>query len=141
MLFIGILVYISIYLSIYQYFIYLSIYLSIYLFIYLFIYLLFLSVSKTSCVRVCVCVCVCVCACVCVFVFIYFHRKGFSWLNKTINVMSEVQVRDGMLRKYFCVKNLCHHVIDNHSRDLQTSNCAKKCQINQVEPREVKDNS
>ena len=47
-------------------------------------------------VRVCVCVCVCV--------FISLHRKDFSWLNKTIDVMPEIQVSDGMLKKYFCVK-------------------------------------
>ena len=37
------------------------------------------------------------------------------------------QVRDGVLRKYYCVKNLCHHVIGNHSRDPQDTNCAKEC--------------
>ena len=31
----------------------------------------------------------CVCVCVCVCVFISFHRKDFSWLNKTLNVMPE----------------------------------------------------
>ena len=46
-----------------------------------------------------------------------------------------------MLRKYFCVKNLRRHVIDNYSRDLQASNCAKEFQLNRAEPREVKDNS
>ena len=86
-----------------------------------------------------VCVCVCVCACVCLF--ISFHRKDFSWMNKTINVVSQVQASDGMLRKYFCVKYLCRHVIDNHSRNLQASNCAKECQLNREEPREAKDNS
>ena len=40
-------------------------------------------------IATCVSVCVCVCVCVCVYVgvFISFHHKGFSWLNKTINVM------------------------------------------------------
>ena len=33
--------------------------------------------------RACVFVCMCVC--------ISFHRKGFSWLNKTINVMPEIR--------------------------------------------------
>ena len=36
-----------------------------------------------SCVRVCLCVCICV--------FISFHHKGFSWLDKAIDVMSEVR--------------------------------------------------
>ena len=48
---------------------------------------------------------------------------------------------DVVLRKHFCVKNFCRHVIDNYSRDLQTSNCAKECQLNRTEPQEVKDNS
>ena len=66
--------------------------------------------------RVCLCVCVCVC--------ISFHRKGFYWLNKTINVMPEI--RPAMLCwGNYCVKYLRHHVIDNHSRDLQASNCER----------------
>ena len=40
---------------------------------------------------VCVCVCVCVYVCACVYVFISFHRKGFSWLSNTINVMPEIR--------------------------------------------------
>ena len=36
-----------------------------------------------------------------VYVFIAFHRKGFSWLNKTINVMPEVQASDVMLGGIF----------------------------------------
>ena len=39
--------------------------------------------------------------CVYVCVFISFHLKGFSLLNKT-NVVPEVQVSDGVLRKYLC---------------------------------------
>ena len=86
----------------------------------LFVFLMIIKVSV--CVYVCVYVCVCVCVCVCVS----FHRRGFSWLNKTINVMPEVQVSDGMLQKYFCVKYLCRHVLDNHNRNLQVVNCAKE---------------
>ena len=51
------------------------------------------------------------------------------------------QASDVVLRKYFCVKNFCCQVIDNHSRDFQASNSAKECQLNQAEPQEVKDNS
>ena len=40
-------------------------------------------VTLTARARACVCVCVRVC--------ISFHRKGFSWLNKTINVMPEIR--------------------------------------------------
>ena len=85
------------------------------------------------CCFVCVCVCMYVCACV------YF--LGFSWLNKSINVMPDTQVSDGMLRKYFGVKYICRHVIDNHSRNLQASNGSKECQLNQGRPQDVKDNS
>ena len=55
--------------------------------------------------------------------------------------MPEVQVSDGMLRKYCCVKYLCCHVIENDNRNLKAGNCAKECQLNWAEPREVKDNS
>ena len=78
--------------------------------------------------KLCVCVCVCVCVCACVCVFIFFHRKDFFWLNKTMNVMPEVQVSDGMLRKNFCVKYLCRHVKYNHSKNLK----AKECQLNRA---------
>ena len=54
---------------------------------------------------------------------------------------SRDQASDIVLRKYFCVKNLCHHVIDNDSRDLQARHRAKMCHLNRAEPREVKDNS
>ena len=65
--------------------------------------------SKCLFARVCVCVCmctyvyvwvfvrVCVCVggggwvCVCLCVSMFFYRKGFFWLNKTINVMSEIR--------------------------------------------------
>ena len=46
--------------------------------------------------------------------------------------MNRDQIRDALLEKYVCVKNLY--------RDLQTSNCAKESQLNWAEPREVKDN-
>ena len=55
--------------------------------------------------------------------------------------MPEVQVSDGILRKYFCVKNLCRHVRENHSRNLQASNSTKERQLNRAKPQEVKDNS
>ena len=84
------------------------------------------NIKYTAAAAVCVCVCVCVRACVCVFIF--FHRKDFFWLNKTMNVMPEVQVSDGMLRKNFCVKYLCRHVKDNHSKNLK----AKECQLNRA---------
>ena len=55
--------------------------------------------------------------------------------------MPEVQVSDGMLRKYFCAKYFCRIVIDNHSRNPQANICAKGYQLNWVEAREVKCNS
>ena len=62
---------------------------------------------------------------VCVCVFISVHRKGFFWLNRTMDVLPDIQASDVMLRKLLCVKNLRLHVIDNHSRDLLASNCAR----------------
>ena len=82
-------------------------------------------------VRVCVYACSCVCLCMCVYiyicVFISFRCKGFR-LNK-------------MFSEFFCGKYLCHHDIDNHSRNLEAGNCAKECQSNRAKPREGKDNS
>ena len=91
------------------------------------------------CVCVCVCLCVCLCVYVCVCVCVYF--LGFPWLNKSINVMPDTQVSIGILRKYFGVKYLCRHVIDNHNRNLQACNCSKEWQLNRAEPRDIKDNS
>ena len=52
-------------------------------------------------------------------------NKGFSWLNRTMDVLQDIQASDVVLRKLFCVKNLWLHIIDNHSRDLLASNCAR----------------
>ena len=76
-----------------------------------------------GCVGGWVSVCGCGCGRVWVCVFISFHRKGLSWLNKT-NVVPEVQVSDGMMRKYLYQVPLSH-VIDNHNRNVQAGNCAK----------------
>ena len=70
---------------------------------------------------VCVCVCVCVCMCVC----ISFQRKGFSWLTQNNKCNARDQASDIVLRKLFCVKYLRRHVLNNDSRDLQASNCAR----------------
>ena len=87
-----------------------------------------------------ICVCVRV-VCVYVGVCISFYRKGFSWLNKAKKCNARVQVSDGMLRKYFCIKYLCRHIINNHSRTLQAENCAKEYLLNRVKSREVKESS
>ena len=81
---------------------------------------------------------VCVCVCVCLFPFMV--KASPDWTKTSDKCNARDQVSDGMLRKYFCVKNLYCHAIGNHSRDLQASNCAKECQLNSAEPREVKDN-
>ena len=65
----------------------------------------------------------CVCVCMCVFISIYC--KGFSWLNRMMDVLPDIQASDVVLRKLLCVKNLRLHVIVNHSRDLLASNCAR----------------
>ena len=68
----------------------------------------------------------------------FFQNRGFYWQNKTINA---VQVSNGMLQKYFCIKVLCLWIKDIHRKNLQAGNCAKECQINWEKPWEVKDNS
>ena len=87
-----------------------------------------------------VCVCVCVCVYVCVCVCVSSHCKGFSWLNKT-NVMPVFRSAMLCLGDQFCAKYLFCHVIDNHGRDLQASNCVKQCLLSRAKPQEVKDNS
>ena len=76
------------------------------------------------------------CVCVCSFPFTVKASP-----NRTKQLILEAQISDGMLRKFFCAKYLCLHVIDNHSRNLQASICAKECQLNREEPQEVKGNS
>ena len=107
------------------------------------------------CVRACVCACVCVYVCVCgggcvvggcvlacVCVCAYFLPPLRLLLTEQSNKCNaRDQASDVELGKYFCVDNLCHHVIDNHSRDLQASNYAKESQLNRAVPREVKDSS
>ena len=85
-------------------------------------------------------VCVYVCVCVCVCVYVSSHCKGFSWLNKT-NVMPVFRSAMLCLGDQFCAKYLFCHVIDNHGRDLQASNCVKQCLLSRAKPQEVKDNS
>ena len=78
------------------------------------------SLHKTL-LRVCACVCVCVCVCVC----ISFHHKCFSWLKQDNKCSARDQASNVALKKLLCVKYLCRLIIDNHSRDLQASNCAR----------------
>ena len=61
----------------------------------------------------------------CVCVFIPFHRRGFSWLKQNNKCNARDQASDVMMRKLLCVKYFRRHVIENHSRDLQASNCAR----------------
>ena len=79
-------------------------------------------------------------ACVCVCVFISFHRKGFYWLNKTINVMPEIRPAmlcwgNGSVSSTFVSTSLT--IIAGTIR-LETM---QECQLNRAEPREVKENS
>ena len=46
-----------------------------------------------------------------------------------------------MMWKYFCIKYLCPRAKDNHRKNLQAMNFAKKCQLNRAKPQKVKDNS
>ena len=61
--------------------------------------------------------------------------------EKSSKCNARVQVRDGMLRKYLCVKNLYLFVKDIHRKNLQADFCAKECQLNRKKSREVKGNS
>ena len=45
-----------------------------------------------------------------------------------------------MLLKYFCIKDLCLRVKDNHRKNLQASNCAKECQLNWGKSRQIMTN-
>ena len=58
--------------------------------------------------------------------WIQFHRKDFSWLKQNNKCNARDQASDFVLRKLLCVKYLRRQVIDNHSRDLQASNCARE---------------
>ena len=46
-----------------------------------------------------------------------------------------------MLWKYFYIKNLWLHAKEVYEKNLQACNCAKECQLNGVNSREVKDGS
>ena len=77
--------------------------------------------------------------CVCVFFFISPEKLLLTEQSNKCNARD--QASDVVLTKCFCAKNLRRHVIDNHSRDLQPSNCTKEYQLNWEESREVKGNS
>ena len=88
------------------------------------------AISRTGCRKYGACVCG-VCACVCVFVCVCVYvRVCVSFLSPHLLLVTEQinkcnardQVSDGMVRKNFYVKKLCHHVMENHSRDHQASN-------------------
>ena len=46
-------------------------------------------------------------------------------MNRMLDVLPDIQASDAVLRKLLRVKNLRLHVIDDHSRDLLASNCAR----------------
>ena len=50
---------------------------------------------------------------------------------------ARVQVSYGMPRNYFCVKEPCLYVRDNHRKNLQDWSCSKERQLNWEKPREV----
>ena len=84
---------------------------------------------------------------VCMFVCVLFPFtvKASLLIEQNNKCNARVQVSYVMLRKWFCAKYLCCHIIDNHSRDLQASNCVKECQtvkrvLNQAKLWELKDN-
>ena len=60
--------------------------------------------------------------CVCVYILSSLRLL----LTEQNKCNARDQASDAVLSKYFCVKNLCCHVLGNHSRDLQARNCAKE---------------
>ena len=42
-----------------------------------------------------------------------------------MDLLPDIQASNIVPKKLFLVKNLCLHIIDNHSRDLLASNCAR----------------
>ena len=74
----------------------------------------------------------CVYIYVCVCVFIYFNRKRIFLTEQNNNCNARVQVNDGMLRKYFCMKK---------AGTLKLATVQKSVQLNGAKPREVKTNS
>ena len=66
------------------------------------------------------------CACVCLFP----STISFFLTEQSNKCNVRVQVTDGMLRKYFWIKDFCVHIKDYHRKNLQTSNCAKESQLN-----------
>ena len=77
-------------------------------------------------------VCVCAYVCVCVY-FLSPLRLLLTEQNSKCNPRD--QICDVMLRKYFCAKYLCRHIIDNYSRDLRTSNFVKSVSQPEKAPR------
>ena len=58
----------------------------------------------------------------CVYVFLSTESLLLTEQNNKHNARD--QASDVALRKLLCVKYLRRHVTDNHSMDLQASNCA-----------------
>ena len=63
-------------------------------------------------------------ACVCMCVY-FLPPRLLLTEKKNDKCNARDQINDDVLRKLFCVKSLCRHVIDNHSRDIQASNYAR----------------
>ena len=65
----------------------------------------------------CVCVCMCVCVCVCVCVFNSFCRKDLA--KQRLEWSARIQVSDGVMMRYFCIKDLHLRVIDIHKKNFE----------------------
>ena len=88
--------------------------------------------------------CVCVCACVCVYFLSPTELVELVELlltEQNNKCDARVQVRDGMVWNFFCIKDLCLRVKDNHRKNLQAGNSAKECKLNRAKPQEIKGNS
>ena len=59
--------------------------------------------------------------------FTSLFRTKYNRLRNKCN--PRIQVSNGTLWKYFCIKVICFCVKDNHRNNLQASNCGKEYQL------------
>ena len=76
--------------------------------------------------EMCVCVRARACVQVCVYVCLFPFTLTIEQNNKC---NARIQVSDGVLWKYFCIKELYLRVKENHRKNLHASNCAKRVSI------------
>ena len=65
------------------------------------------------------------CVCVSVFVCLFPSTARLLLTEKNNKCNARDQAKAVVMKKWFCVKHLRCHAIDNYNRDLQASNCAR----------------